>query len=188
MTHNFTVAEEPINLPKGAVAKAKRFKVTWRNQTITALSQGKYRAYLYPVVTPAGVTVTAEAPIDHPHHQSITIGADHFNCYLPFSTNKHEEATYNFYINETFQGRAPGRIVSISTDSTEHSERHLRIVQQLEWQGPEEWGANGRRILARETRTYDIFPRDEANIIGYDNFKGMPTPDKKNYDSHYCFQ
>ena len=162
---DFTVEEEPIALPRGAVAKARRLKVGWRGRAITALSQGEYRAYLYPVLTPAGVVVTAEAPIDHPHHQSVTVGTDHFNCYPPFSTDKYEEATYNFYINEPFQGRAPGRIVGVSADSTELSEDHLRIVQELEWQGPEEWGADGRRILARETRTYDIFPGEPANAI-----------------------
>ena len=162
---DFTVEEEPITLPRGAVAKARRLAVGWRGRAITALSQGEYRAYLYPVLTPAGVAVTAEAPIDHPHHQSITLGTDHFSCYLPFSTNKFEEANYNFYINETFQGRAAGRIVGVSADSTELSEDHLQIVQELEWQGPEEWGANGRRVLARETRTYDIFPDELANVI-----------------------
>ena len=42
------------------------------------------------------------------------------------------------------------------------------MVQRIEWQGPEEWGAPpplGRRIVAEETRTIDIRPGDVANVI-----------------------
>ena len=130
-----------------------------------AFSQGEYRNYLYPVFTPAGTPVTAEAPIDHPHYQSVTIGADHFNCYLPYASDKLEEANYSFYVNYTFQGRAPGRIVSIAVDSAELADDHLRITQTLLWQGPEEWGAPDRRTVAEQARTIDVHPGDVANVI-----------------------
>ena len=68
------------------------------------LSQGDFRNYIYPVFTPSGVLVTSESPIDHPHHQSVTIGADHFNCYLPYSSDKVEEANYSFYVNYVIPG------------------------------------------------------------------------------------
>jgi hypothetical protein len=84
---------------------------------------------------------------------------------LPSSTYAYEEATYNFFVNETFQGRAPGRIVSVSVESTEVSEDHLRITQTLNWQGPPEWAAPEGRILAVETRTIDIYPGEIANVI-----------------------
>jgi hypothetical protein len=162
---NFSVEKDRINLPRGAVARARRVNVTWRGKAILGLSQGDYRNYIYPLFSPAGVLLTAEAPIDHPHHQSVTIGADHVNCYLPYSDNKLEEANYSFYVNYIFQGRAPGRIAGVSLDAEELAIDHLRLVQRLQWQGPEEWGAPSRRIVAEETRTIDIHPGDTSNIL-----------------------
>ena len=162
---SFSIDSDAISLPRGAWAKAHRLNVSWRGRSIAALSQGEYRAYLFPVYTPAGFAVTSESPIDHPHHNSLWIGADHFHCHLPFSTNAYEEATYNFYVNDTFQGRAPGHIVSVSVEETEVSENHLRLIQTLNWQGPSEWGAPQGRILAVETRTIDIYPGETANLV-----------------------
>jgi hypothetical protein len=95
----------------------------------------------------------------------VTIGADHVNCYLPYSDTELEEANYSFYVNYTFQGRAPGRIICVSLDAQEFDVDHLRIVQRLQWQGPEEWGAPGRRTIAEETRTIEVHPGDKANIV-----------------------
>ena len=162
---HFTVEDDRIDLPRGATARARRVKVGWRGRQILGLSQGDFRNYIYPVFTPSGVQVTSESPIDHPHHQSVTIGADHFNCYLPYSSDKVEEANYSFYVNYVFQGRAPGRIVSRSVDGAEIASDHLRLTQELDWQGPEEWGAPDRRTVARETRTIDVRPGDDANVI-----------------------
>ncbi len=162
---HFSVEEDRIHLPRGAVARARRVNVAWRGKTILGLSQGDFRNYIYPLFSPAGVLLTAEAPIDHPHHQSLTIGADHVNCYLPYADNKLEVANYSFYVNYTFQGRAPGRITSVDLDVEELDIDHLRLVQRLQWQGPEEWGAPNRRIIAEETRTIDIHPGDTANIV-----------------------
>ena len=49
---SFEVTEESIPLPLGAFAKARRVLVRWRGQWITALNQGPFRAYLYPLYTP----------------------------------------------------------------------------------------------------------------------------------------
>jgi hypothetical protein len=162
---NFAVEPDRVNLPPGATAGARRTWVKWKGRTITALSENAYRAYLYPVFTPSGVSVTAESPIDHPHHNSVTVGTDHFDCLLVYVGDRIERGTYNFYVNETFQGRTPGRITPVSVEYEEISDSHLRIVQQLEWQGPVEWGAPDRRVLARETRTIDIRPGETSNVI-----------------------
>lgn len=162
---HFTVEDDRIDLPRGATARARRVKVGWRGRQVLGLSQGDFRSYIYPVFTPSGVQVTSESPIDHPHHQSVTIGADHLSCYLPYSSDKVEEANYSFYINYVFQGRAPGRIVSRSVEGSEIAPDHLRLTQELDWQGPEEWGAPDRRIVAVETRTIDVRPADGANVI-----------------------
>ena len=118
--------------------------VRWRGQWITALNQGPFRAYLYPLYTPAGVAVTTDGPIDHPHHQSVWIGADHVYCRLPYADDAFEDATYNLYVGETFQGRAPGRILGVGMQSAELATDHLRITQTLEWQGPGRVGRAGR--------------------------------------------
>ena len=162
---DFTVETDEVALPSGAFAQARRVNVAWRGRTIMALSQGPFRAYVYPLFTPAGVAVTTESPIDHPHHQSLTLGTDHVRVYLPLANDAVEEAHYNFYVNATFQGRAPGRIVGTSIESEEVGEGHLRLVQGLEWRGPEEWGAAEGRVVLRETRTFDIQPGELVNVI-----------------------
>ena len=169
---NFEVGVEEIDLPKSATPRFRCIKIRWKGRPITYLTQGNERAYLFPVYSPAGVPLTTESPVDHPHHNSITISADVFFVMLPplipTQSTLIEEATYNFYVNNVFQGRAPGRIWVASFDSEEISDDHLRVVQRIEWQGPEEWGAPpplGRRVVAEETRTIDIRPGDVANVI-----------------------
>ncbi len=162
---HFSLEDDRVALPKGAWAKSHRLNVRWQGKDITALSQGPYRAYLFPVYTPAGFAVTSETPVDHPHHNSLWIGADHVNCYLPFAGAAYEEANYNFYVNEIFQGRAPGRILSVDVKATEITTNHLRLAQTLHWQGPSEWGAPQRRTVAVETRTIDIYPGEIANLL-----------------------
>ena len=158
----FSVEPDRVDLPSGATAGARRTWIKRDGRPIAALSQNAYRAYIYPLFTPSGVSVTAESPIDHPHHNSVTIGADHFDCLFVYDGHRTERGTYNFYVNETFQGRATGRIASVSIDSEEVSDDTLRIVQRLEWQGPVEWGAPERRVLANETRTIDMSARPKS--------------------------
>lgn len=161
----FAVEDEAIALPRGAWAKSHRVHVLWQGKHILSLSQGEHRAYLFPLYTPGGFAVSSESPVDHPHHNSLWIGADHVSCWLPYAEDKHEEANYNFYLNEVFQGRSPGRIVAVARECEEVGENHLRVVQTLNWQGPREWGASEGRIIAAERRTIDIYPGDVANVI-----------------------
>ena len=166
----FTVDVEAIQLPQAATPRLRRVQVRWKERPLTDLTQGNFRAYLFPVYSPMGVPLTAESPVDHPHHNSIVISADVFRVQLPplmpDASMLQEEAIYNLYVNQVFQGRAPGRIWSVGVESEERSPKHLRLVQTLHWQGPEEWGAqDGRRVLAEETRTIDIYPGELANII-----------------------
>ena len=160
----FTVRSDPDASPYETTSHSRRLKVSWRDRDIIALSQGVFRAYIYPVFTPAGMSVTAEAPVDHPHQQSITVGTDRFDAYGA-ATDEHPVASYNFYMDETYRGLAPGRILSRSVDSTEVAEKHLRLVQTIDWQGPPDWSDPGGFTVAEETRTIDVYPGDVANII-----------------------
>ncbi len=167
---HFSVAVEEIQLPQAATPRMRRVQIRWKGRGVVDLTQGNYRCYLYPVYSPGGVPLTAESPVDHPHHNSIVVSADVFFVKLPplspSISAREEEATYNFYVNQTFQGRAPGRIWSVGVESEEVGEHHLRVVQKTEWQGAEEWGAiDGRRVVAEETRTMDIYPGEVANVI-----------------------
>ena len=162
---SFSILEDRIELAQGAWAASHRLGVRWRGRRILSLSQGPYRPYLYPVFTPAGFAVTSESPADHPHHSSIWVALDRVRCRFPYSSDETEEGTYNFYVNGTFQGRAPGRILTTGVESEELAPDHLRIQLNLQWRGPEEWAASEGRVLLTETRMLDIRPGERANRI-----------------------
>ena len=165
LVDSFSVQEDQVELAQGAWAASQRLAIRWRGKRILSLSQGPYRHYLYPVFTPAGFAVTSESPADHPHHNSIWVALDRVRCLFPYSSDETEEGTYNFYVNETFQGRTPGRILTTVVKSEELAPDHLRIVLTLQWRGPEEWAASGGRVLLNETRTLDIRPGVEVNLV-----------------------
>ena len=117
---------------------------------ILGLTQGAFRPYLFPVHTPAGFAVTSESPADHPHHHSLWVGADHVNLHVP-AAHRTEVYGYNFYVNDVFQGRSPGRILQDQFEGQEEFDG-LRVTQQLQWRGPREWGAPEGRHVMSETR------------------------------------
>ena len=154
---SFSVGDEAVALPAGASALSRRTDVRCRDRHLFSLSQGPFRAYLYPVYTPSGVPVTSESPVDHPHHNSVWIAADRVVAELPFAGGDSEPGTYNFYVNDTFQGRAPGRIEAVGLEHEEREGR-LRLWQRLLWRGPREWGAPGGRVVATEERAHRRAP------------------------------
>ena len=85
---SFAVGDEAVALPAGASALSRRTDVRCRGRHLFSLSQGPFRAYLYPVYTPSGVPVTSESPVDHPHHNSVWIAADRAwrSCPSPAAT------------------------------------------------------------------------------------------------------
>ena len=155
MTARFSLTENALALPKGAWAATHRRTLRCDGRPVLALTQGRHRAYVFPLYTPAGHTVTSESPGDHPHHNSFWIAADHVHCRMPVADG-FEEYTYNFYLNETFQGRAPGRIVETVFAGEPLGNDAFRITQTLDWRGPVEWAAPEGRLAARETRTLNI--------------------------------
>lgn len=162
----FTFAEDPIALPKGAHAGTHRQALRRDDgRMVLALTQGNRRAYAYPLMTPAGFAVTSEAPADHPHHNSLWIGADHVHAQVPAADDRIEEYTYNFYVNDVFQGRAPGRTVASTVRDESTGPASHRLEQTLEWRGPVEWAAPEGRLILQETRTYDISDDGDAYIV-----------------------
>ncbi|MEP7329060.1 MAG: DUF6807 family protein, partial [Betaproteobacteria bacterium] len=153
-----------IALPPGAWARTHRRYLRHHDRLVLGLTQGDYRNYAFPLFTPAGHLVTSEAPADHPHHQSVWIGADHVHALVPASEGRAEEYTYNFYINDVFQGRAPGRIIEREC-SFEQRDGGAIIRQQLDWRGPVEWGAPAGRTVLNETRTLLVTVTQDATAL-----------------------
>jgi hypothetical protein len=164
-TNGFTFAEAPIAVPRGAWAGTHRRMLRYKNRPLLALTQGGQRAYVYPLYTPAGFAVTSEAPADHPHHNSFWIASDHVMCTMPAADNRVEEYVYNFYVNDVFQGRAPGRILTVDQGREATGADSHRLTQKLEWRGPVEWAAPEGRLAAIETRTLDITAESGLYII-----------------------
>ena len=162
----YTLTEDVVALPTGAWAGAHRRTLRHGNRPILALSQGKHRNYVYPLFTPKGYAVTSEHPADHPHHNSFWIAADHVHCRMPVNHGKgYEDYTYNIYLNDTFQGRAAGRIVETSWRGEAAGDSY-RITQMLDWRGPPEWAApEGGRLAAREIRALHITEHNGAHVI-----------------------
>jgi hypothetical protein len=161
----FSFGDDPIALPAGAWASGERRTLRYDGRPLLSLSQGR-RAYVFPLYTPAGFAVTSECPADHPHHNSFWIAADHVHCRMPAAGGRLEEYTYNFYVNDVFQGRAPGRIVATAATGEATGPSGFRIVQTIEWRGPDEWAApEGGRLAARETRILRIGAEEGLYVI-----------------------
>jgi hypothetical protein len=160
----FVLEEDAVALPTGAFARTHRRTLRRSGVPVLSLTQGRQRCYVFPLFTPAGFPVTSECPADHPHHNSFWIAADHVHGRMPVAGGKYEEYTYNLYVDETFQGRAPGRIIALSSKAVPH-DRGIVITQDIEWRGPTEWAANDGRLLARETRDMAIAAEPGMYVI-----------------------
>jgi Methane oxygenase PmoA len=161
----FSLDESIVALPQGAWARTHRRTLRHDGKPILCLTQGRQRAYVFPLYTPAGFGVTSESPGDHPHHNSFWIAADHVHARMPIADGKHEDYTYNFYVDETFQGRAPGRIVALDSRCETLDSKRARIIQDIEWRGPVEWAAPEGRIVAREQREMLIATQSDTHVI-----------------------
>jgi hypothetical protein len=164
MAGAFALDEERVDVPAGASARTRRHVLRHAGRPVLALTAGAFRPCLFPVYTPAGFAVTAEAPADHPHHSSIWIGADHIHLLMPSHEGRDEVYAYNCYVDDVFQGRAPGRIVVVSMHG-EAEPDGFAFVQSIQWRGPREWGASEGRLLLDERRTTRVRAVDGAYLI-----------------------
>ena len=163
MAYTFDAGD--LALPQGAWARTQRRTLRRDGRLLLGLTQGDFRSYVFPLFTPAGVLATSEAPADHPHHQSVWIGADHVHALVPASEGRVEEYTYNFYINDVFQGRAPGRIIERECAFDGGQGEFAVIRQVLDWQGPAEWAAPQGRQVLREERVLLVGQDVDATLL-----------------------
>ena len=166
MTANaFSLDEDVVTLPQGAWARTHRRTLRHNGRPVLSLTQGRQRAYVFPLYTPAGFALTSESPGDHPHHNSFWIAADHVHAHMPVGNERFEEYTYNFYVDETFQGRAPGRIVALDAHLETTSANSATLTQDIEWRGPIEWAAPQGRVIAREQRELRVAATRDTYVI-----------------------
>ena len=168
----FALAREEMSLPHGATSPGARALLTRAGKPILAFTQGPFRPYLHPVLTPAGHCVSGERPADHPHHAGLWIAAERV-AWTP-AGGPGEVHTYNFYVDEVFQGRAPGRIEEIAIDLVDDA-GVARIVQTIEWRGPAEWGAPAGRLVLAERRTTRVACSEERHVIDVESELSAPT-------------
>ncbi len=161
----FTFDQANIALPQGAWARTHRRYLRNDGRLVLGLTQGDFRSYVFPLFTPAGHLVTSEAPADHPHHQSLWLGADHVHALVPASEGQTEEYTYNFYLDEVFQGRSPGRIVERACIFETDAGGAAIIRQELDWRGPVEWAAPTGRQILRESRVMLVRQTGDATAL-----------------------
>lgn len=162
---DFVLGASAIDLPQGAFARTHRRMLRHRGRPIMALTQGRLRPYIFPLFTPAGFLATSESPADHPHHNSCWIAADHVCLHMPVAGGGTEDYVYNFYVDETFQGRAPGRLVETACDLVAVDALRAEIVQSVEWRGPAEWAAPDGRLMLRETRRIRVRIAEDCTLL-----------------------
>lgn len=164
MSHRFTLEPMDVALPRGAYAGGGRDVLRYDGRPVCAFTRGMFRPCLHPVWTPAGYNVTAEQPADHPHHRGIWVACDHVGLMVdgPDGTERYD---YNFYVDEVFQGRAPGHIAQVTLHLVAQAEEQALIEQNLDWIGPPEWGAKTGRHVLRERRWTAISLCQDAFIF-----------------------
>jgi hypothetical protein len=153
-----------VDLPTGAFAGGGRDVLRWGERPVCAFTRGTFRPCLHPVWTPAGHVVTAEQPADHPHHRGVWCASDHVALLHP-GPDGIERYDYSFYVDDVFQGRAPGRIVQTALTLSAQDGSTAELTQRLDWIGPREWGApEGRRIL-QERRVTTVRVNEGAYVF-----------------------
>jgi len=167
---HFAVENGDIRIPDHWTDDPVRLlRIARQGRPIAGFNQSARRTYVYPVLTPSGISVTNERPeSDHPFHQSLTVGNDYFFTYQTSAAGRFEDPGMCFYTNSPeMRGRGEGRIITTThNECTELDADHLEIVIRTQWQGPEEgYAPKYRRVVAEEIRTLNIRPGTGANII-----------------------
>lgn len=164
MSGRFALAPVDIPLPRGAFMGGRRDLLTCDGRPVCVFACDAFRPCLHPVWTPAGHVVTGAHAADHPHHAGIWAAADHVGLLMQ-GPDGIERYDYNFYVDDVFQGRAPGRIRQGAIDLADQSGETATVEQTLHWTGPREWAAPEGRTVLTETRRTAVRVTDGAVIL-----------------------
>lgn len=127
------------------VKQGRRVWINRGGKLIGAMSFGELRPYVFPLYSPNGRLVLQESPVDHPHHQGLSVG-----------TNLNGRDMWNA---GSF-GLPRCRQELLSDDSTvqvDGSEVRFNLVV--------DWKKEDGEELAREERTVRFSARDYGNIV-----------------------
>lgn len=164
MSGGFTLSPLKIALPPGAFTGGGRDILRYKGAPLCGFTRGAFRPCLHPVWAPSGHVLTAEQPADHPHHRGIWCASDHVGLLMQ-GPDGIERYDYNFYVDEVFQGRAPGSIRQTALSLVAQNDKAALVEQALDWSGPQEWAApDGRPVLA-ERRWTAVTLRQDAVIL-----------------------
>jgi hypothetical protein len=124
-----------------------RLLVLSGGRIVAGYSVGPWRSYIYPVLTPSGLPLTEESPVDHPHHNSIWLGQDELDG-------------YNLWLTKPGSGRVVGDV------SYEVEGRTAVFRESCKWLSPE-----GEALLVeqRVTRISPSFNGETSNVIDIDS-------------------
>ncbi|WP_020576541.1 PmoA family protein [Actinopolymorpha alba] len=97
----------------------RRIRVHHDGRYIGGYTIGDYRPYVYPLLTPRGIPVSEESPVDHPHHHSLWFGHGEVN-------------DANFWLIGPGRGRVVGDPPILETRETPDGEA-LLVRHDLRW-------------------------------------------------------
>lgn len=169
MTAAFVLEAVDIKLPRGAYEGGGRDMLTYKGRPVCCFTRGAPRPYLHPVWTPAGHIVTAERPADHPHHSGIWCASDHVGLMM-LGPDGCERYDYNFYVDDTFQGRASGCIRQTRISLSHQAGATATIEQTLHWIGPREWAAPEGRHVLTERRLTEVTMSADAVVLDIESW------------------
>jgi hypothetical protein len=124
---------------------SRRLRVYADGRFVAAYTLGRWKPYIYPLLTPNGVPVTEESPADHPHHHSVWLGQDEVNG-------------QNFWLNDSSSGHVVGDAPQTAVVETPDGNA-ATFRQELTWRA-----ADGRTCL-EERRVTAITPASGATIV-----------------------
>jgi hypothetical protein len=128
-----------------AAHRGRRSRVYAGERMVAAYTIGEWRPYVYPLLTPAGIAVTDEAPADHHYHQSLWI-------------SHHNVNGHTFWINGEHAGKVAGRPPQQSVEPLPDGEAAI-FRHDLVWQDPQ-----GNPLL-HERRVTAITPTPAATLV-----------------------
>ena len=155
---SFSILEDQVELARGAWAAVSPIGSRWRGKRILVAEPGPLPPLSLSRFHSGRLRRHFRESGGPPPPQFHLGGPGEVRCLFPILRGEIEKGTYNFYVNETFQGRAPGRILTTGVESRRTETGSPENPAEPSVAGPVEWAAERGRVLLNETRTLDVVP------------------------------